>query len=91
MSANKNEYCATERLYLNSAGQAVGADDPDRQSLLLGVGACMPLEKARQYGLVDADGNAVERNKQPEEKAVTRAPANKAVLSVPQNKGNTRK
>lgn len=82
---NKNEYCATERLYLNSEGKAVGADEADRQSLLLVPGQCIPLDKARTYGLVnDVEPEPVV---EPEVKAQPKPPSTKAVLSVPQNKG----
>lgn len=54
-----NQFTASERLYLNADGKVVGADDPNRVSLLAAEGTSMPIERAQELGLVDADGNAV--------------------------------
>jgi pyruvate/2-oxoglutarate dehydrogenase complex dihydrolipoamide acyltransferase (E2) component len=44
-------YIATERLYLDKDGKVVKADDPNRASLLVGVGGRLPIERAEELGL----------------------------------------
>jgi pyruvate/2-oxoglutarate dehydrogenase complex dihydrolipoamide acyltransferase (E2) component len=67
-------YIATERLYLDKDGKVVKADDPNRASLLVGVGGRLPIERAEELGLTGE--MTLEDN--PQEKAITRA-ENKAV------------
>jgi hypothetical protein len=76
-------YTATERLYTDANGKVVKADDPTRQSLLIGVGQTMPEERARELGLLDEPTEdaaaAEEKAAEPKaNKAVTKAPFNKA-------------
>ncbi len=47
-----NLWTADRRLYLDSAGKAVEANDPTRRSLLVAVGNTIPLEQAHALGLV---------------------------------------
>lgn len=56
-----NEYTSEERLYLNSKGEAVGEKDPDRQSLLVAAGGSIPIERARELGLVNEEGESAGR------------------------------
>jgi hypothetical protein len=67
-------YTATERLYLNAAGEVVRGDDPGRVSLLVAVGSKLPDEDARRYGLLDEKAAAPKANK-----ALGKPPSNKAV------------
>lgn len=46
-------YTAKERLYLNSKGEVVKGDDPDKQSLLVGVNGTVPTARARELGLME--------------------------------------
>ena len=47
-----NLWTADRRLYLDSTGKAVEANDPTRASLLVAVGNTIPLEQAHALGLV---------------------------------------
>jgi hypothetical protein len=58
-----NDFVADRRLYLDSEGNVVEADDPNRARLLVGVGGTVPAADAERYGL----------------KAQSKAPENKQV------------
>ena len=45
-------WTADRRIYLDSQGNAVEADDPTKATLLAPVGGTLPLERARALGLV---------------------------------------
>lgn len=47
-----NVWTANERLYLTKDGRAVKADSPDRATLLVPAGGVLPLERARELGLL---------------------------------------
>jgi hypothetical protein len=80
-------YVATERLYLNSSGEVVKADDPDRQSLLIAVGGQMPEADAQRLGLLDEPDAEAEADAEPAPKAPKgKAPNTKAVTKAPENK-----
>jgi hypothetical protein len=44
-------FTSSERLYLDKDGNVVGADDPNRASLLVAAGGTMSAEDAAKYGL----------------------------------------
>jgi hypothetical protein len=46
-------FTAQARLYLNSKGEVVGEDDPDKQSLLVAEGATLDAATAQKHGLKD--------------------------------------
>lgn len=48
-----NLWTADRRLYLNSKGEAVEAEDASRVSLLVAAGGSIPLEQAQRLGLVE--------------------------------------
>jgi hypothetical protein len=47
-----NVWTANRRLYLDKAGRVVEADDPNRASLLVPAGGALPLDRARELGLL---------------------------------------
>lgn len=51
-SMAKNDYIATERLYLNKEGNVVGAKDPSKETLLVAAGGVLPEATARKCGLI---------------------------------------
>jgi hypothetical protein len=71
-SMAKNDYIATERLYLNKEGKVVGAKDPSKATLLVAEGCALPYADAVTYGLIKVEGKA-----EPEPKA-RKAPAKDA-------------
>lgn len=91
-------YIAPERLYADADGKPVRADDPNRKSLLVAEGAEIPMDRARELGILDmpeadvvveageADGdpNAGADADKADAKAVEAAPKNKA-LSAPKS------
>jgi hypothetical protein len=52
--ANRNEWVADRRLYLDKDGKAVEANDPSRATLLVAAGNTIPLEEAERLGLTKA-------------------------------------
>lgn len=60
----------------------VDENDPRSAWLLVAKGCELPLNIAKQYGLIDSEGNPIE----PESKAIEAAPENKAVIMPPENK-----
>lgn len=73
MRPASTDYIATERLYLNRAGQVVRGDDPDRQTLLVAVGGRLPRARALAYGLIP------DPEPDPVPKALPAPPVTKAV------------
>jgi hypothetical protein len=69
-----NSYTADRRLYTDADGNVVEADDPNRQTLLVAAGGSLPIEEATRYGL------------NVEQKAVSKAPQNKAVSGPEESK-----
>lgn len=69
-------YVSPRRLYLDRDGKVVEADDPARVQLLVKAGGTLPEDEAQRYGLIEA----------PEEKAITKPKANKAIGKAPSNK-----
>lgn len=61
-------YTSPERLYLDSAGNVVKHDSPAKASLLVAEGGTMPMERARELGLVKPE---------PEQKRAADVPENK--------------
>jgi hypothetical protein len=76
--ANRNEWVADRRLYLDKDGNVVEEGDPTRATLLVGEGGTLTLERAQSLGLVDENGEAV--------KAKAKPSANKARKAAPENK-----
>lgn len=74
-------YKATQRIYLNRAGQVCAEDDPDAASLLLAEGQSMSDAQARKYGLVPDAPEAPPA----EGKAVAEPPRTKA-LAAPKDR-----
>jgi hypothetical protein len=74
-----------KRLYLNSKGEVVGADDADKQRLVAAPGLQVPPEHVEAYNAYSASATAesAAAEPQPQAKAVSAAPQNKAV-SAPQ-------
>jgi hypothetical protein len=75
-----NVWTASERLYLTKDGRAVKADDPDRASLLVPAGGTLPLERARELGLVT---DAAQAEPVAEPNPIKRAPSANKVKAVP--------
>ena len=74
-------YESDERLYLDSEGKVVKADDPNRKTLLVGKGGTIPVERARELGLI-GEG---------EEGAATASESGEAAEpSTPQTRGDVR-
>lgn len=71
-------YVADRRLYLDKDGKVVEDDDPNKVSLLVGMGGTLPEEQARALGLLD--------EKKSEEKAKPEPAENKARKAAPENK-----
>jgi len=65
-------WIADRRIYLDSQGNAVEANNPAKATLLVPVGGTLPLERARALGLVPAP--VVPPEEPPKAKSV---PANK--------------
>jgi hypothetical protein len=53
MEPNRNTWTADRRLYLDKNGKVVEANDPTRARLLVAAGATIPLDRARELGLVE--------------------------------------
>lgn len=53
--ANKGDYVADRRLYLDKDGKVVEAKDPTKASLLVAAGNTLPEEVARKYGLIQEE------------------------------------
>lgn len=70
-------YTAAERLYLDKDGNLVREGDPTKASLLVGVGGQLSDEDAARYGLLDAPAEKA-KSAPTENKAVSKAPANKS-------------
>lgn len=70
-----NRYTSKERLYLNSKGEVVKANDPDRQSLLVGAGGTLSMEDAERYGLTGGKNVAAAEAAQFERKPGPNDPA----------------
>lgn len=49
--ANRNQWTADRRLYLDKDGKVVEANDPNRARLLVAAGNTIPLEEAERLGL----------------------------------------
>jgi len=52
-------YVASERLYLDDAGNVVSADDPTRRTLLVPAGGTLPQARAEALGLLTSDDDTV--------------------------------
>lgn len=52
--ANRNEWVADRRLYLDKDGKVVEANDPSRATLLVAAGNTIPIEDAERLGLTKA-------------------------------------
>jgi hypothetical protein len=77
--ANRNEWVADRRLYLDKDGKVVEEGDPTRATLLVGAGAPLAMDDAIRLGLVDDKGETVKAKAKPaENKARAAAPANKS-------------
>jgi hypothetical protein len=70
-----NDFVADRRLYLDSEGNVVEADDPNRARLLVGVGGTVPAADAERYGLKA-------QSKAPENKQVDGPQATKAATKA---------
>jgi hypothetical protein len=66
-----NDFVSDRRLYLDSEGNVVEADDPNRARLLVGEGGTVPAADAERYGL-KAQSTAPE-NKQVDGPQATKA------------------
>jgi hypothetical protein len=51
--ARKAMWTSTKRLYLDQAGNVVGAKDPNRHTLLVAEGGRIPTSQARELGLLE--------------------------------------
>lgn len=60
VEAGSKIYVAEERLYRTKDGRIVGADDPDRLTLVAVKGQRMTMQRAQSVGLVSADEVAAE-------------------------------
>jgi len=49
----KSLWKSPQRIYLNAKGKPVPANDPTRVSLLVAEGGVLPIERARELGLLD--------------------------------------
>jgi hypothetical protein len=76
MAREQVRWTADRRLYLDANDRVVEANDPTRVKLLVSAGNTIPLADAQRYGLVSNDGA----------KAVSKAPANKALAGPVENK-----
>jgi hypothetical protein len=70
-----SDFVADRRLYLDSEGNVVEADDPNRARLLVGVGGTVPAADAERYGLKA-------QSKAPENKQVDGPQATKAATKA---------
>jgi hypothetical protein len=72
----KNDYIATERLYLNKKGEVVGAKDPSKETLLVAEGCALPYADAVKYGLINVKADTETEATAPavEEAAPTETP-----------------
>jgi hypothetical protein len=66
-------YIANRRLYLDKAGKVVEEGDPTKATLLVHAGGMVPMDRARELGLI-------------EEKAKPEAPENKMRKHASSNK-----
>ena len=55
------EFTSDRRLYLSKEGKVVEHDDPNKSELLVAEGGSLSHEDALKYGLVDEEGNTVEK------------------------------
>ena len=57
-------WTSEEALFLNAAGEVVGAKDPSKLTLLVRAGGSIPVEEAKRYGLIQprelAEGEMLE-------------------------------
>jgi hypothetical protein len=60
------KFTSDRRLYTDKDGNVVEADDPAKLTLLVGEGGAIPMERARELGLADEEGNAVAREAEDE-------------------------
>ena len=84
-------YKADRRLYLNAAGKVVEASDPAKLTLLVHQGGTLPLARARELGLTEAQEQAPKsaREQRAAELEREKEPANTR-LSVPSPASTTK-
>lgn len=58
-------YTATESLYLDSKGNVVGHNNPDKEIKLVSKGASIAMEDAIRYGLLKASVQSLPDSRQP--------------------------
>lgn len=61
--ANKNDYVADRRLYLDKDGNVVEAKDPKKTTLLVAQGNTLPEEVARKHGLIKEEAESGRKSK----------------------------
>jgi hypothetical protein len=97
-----NEYYSADGVFLNSKGEVVYGNDPDKKMQIVAAGGSIPLEVAIRYGIIkDAtpaapaaepvETEVVEDIEAPQEVKATAPQANKALVVPPQNKGGGKK
>lgn len=70
VSSEQGMFTPGRRLCLDAEGKVVEGDDPNRLTLLCSETGSIPMERARELGLLDEE---------PEQKAIAAPPENKAV------------
>jgi hypothetical protein len=71
-------WTSDRRLYRDAEGNVVEATDPSKQSLLVGKGGTLPLDQARELGLVDEpEAETEEKAKAPKSNKAKAPTANK--------------
>lgn len=80
-------YTYDERLYLNKAGEVVGDGDPDKLTLLVAAGSSISFADALKYGLIDAEGNEIERDVKAKASGAKKAAPDEAPVGVPVGSG----
>jgi hypothetical protein len=69
------------RLYLDAEGNVVEADNPKKLTLLVAEGGELPMDQARQYGLVqDEPGDAAAEAKAENRRGAAQKPAETATV-----------
>lgn len=84
---NRAMWTSPTRLYLDGEGKVVGSDDPAKAQLLVGEGGSIPLERAKELGLVEASEPTVKNTALAEEHA--KAAADKAAADEKAKKSAT--
>lgn len=76
MDNQGGNWTSDRRLYLDANGAVVEHDDNTKVELLVGEGGTIPMQRAKELGLVGAESKA--KAAAPDNKAVDNAPATKA-------------